>query len=240
MAAAIPYGVMAGQAIYGYIKNRQAAKAAKVAREQEQQAYGGAQGVSNQLTQSGTALTNMGLPGTQQVSSYYSTLLGGNRAQMSLATAGPRGAINDQYRGAENSLERSGIRGAQGDQAKAELNRDRAGRVAGLTSGVQPAAAASLADLSTSLMAQGGNRLGNAGSIWSRLLGNRADAARGAEGTQQQTSAALGRTLFDILSYTYGQYGGKGAGTLAGKKPAWTNGGVGYGDYGADPKWQGR
>jgi hypothetical protein len=212
MAAAIPYGIMGGQAIYGWIKNRQAAKQEQQARAQEQQMLTGATGVSNQLTQSGTNLTAQGMPGAQQAGSYYSTLLGGNRAQMAEATAGGRGAITDQYRGAERSLERSGIRGATGDLAKAELSRDRVGKIAGLTTGVQGQAANNLADLSTNLVGQGGNRLGAAGSIWSGLLGNRTSARYDAEGTHQATSAAFGRTLFDLLSMAGTSIGSKGKG----------------------------
>ncbi len=212
MAAAIPYGVMAGQAIYGYIKNRQAAKAEQQARAQEQSMLTGATGVSNQLTTSGTSLTAAGMPGAQQAGSYYSTLLGGNRAAMAQATAGPRGAITDEYRGATRNLEHSGIQGAGRDLATAELNRDKVGKIAGLTTGVQPQAAAGLADLSTNLVSQGGNRLSAAGGLWGGLLGNRTNARYDAEGTHQATSAAFGRTLFDILSQASRDYSQRGKG----------------------------
>lgn len=209
MAAAIPYGIMAGQAIYGYIKNRQAAKAEKDARAQEQSVFGQASGVSNQLTQTGTQLTDIGVPAAQRSLSYYDTLLRGSRSAMANATAGPRGAITDTYRGAERSLEHSGVQGAQRDLARSEFARDRAGKIADLTSGVQPAAAASIADIGTNLISQGGNRLGNAGTLWGGLLGNRSANTLEAAGTHQATSAQLGKTIFDILSYAGSQYHAK-------------------------------
>lgn len=212
MAAAVPVAIMAGQAIYGYVKNRQAKKAQQKAEAERGVALGGAQQVSDQLTQSGTGLTNMGLGPTAQGLNYYQTLLGGNRARMAQATAGTRAAITDQYRGAETSLEHSGLRGAAGEQARAELNRDRAARISGLTTGVQPTAAAAVTDIGTNLLGQGGQRLGAAGQLWSGLLGQGTLNRNYADANAQQSGKDFGSSLFDIASAAYGMYGsGRGA-----------------------------
>lgn len=205
LAPAIPYIAMGVSSLVGYLSSRNAAKKAEAER---QTALGGAQGVSNVLTGSGVELSRYAMPGVNQSLNYYQTLLGGNRAAMAQATAAPRAAVTDTFRGAERNLEHSGIRGAGRDLAVAELNRDRAAKIAGLTTGVQPQAAANLANLSTNILSQGGSRLGAAGTLWGGLLSqgtarsNRADDQQAAAGTQ------LGRSIFDILANV--KWGGGG------------------------------
>lgn len=208
LAPALPWIVKGGALLGGFLGGRKAQSSAQQRSPEELAALGGAQAAGSGLLTSGTQLTQAGLPGAQQAASYYSTLLGGNRAQMSEAVAGPRGAITDQYRGAERGLERSGIRGAQGDLARAELNRQRVGQIAGLTTGVQPMAAAGLADLGTNLVSQGGQRQAAAGSLYGSLLGQGAANRIYARGEGEKAGTSIGSFLFDILS----RFGGKGGG----------------------------
>ena len=216
MAAVVPVAIMAGQAIAGYIKNRNAAKAETAAQTERQTNVAGARGVSSALTSSGTALTSMGMPGVQGAQNYYQTLLGGNRAQMALATAGPRAAITDQYRGAEHNLERSGVRGAVGDLARATLNREQTGKIAGLTAGVQPEAAGAVANIGTNLLSQGGARLGEAGNIWGRILGDSSKNLWSAQQRHDVAGTQFGKSLFDVLQAGAAAYAGRSTGGYRG------------------------
>lgn len=212
LAVAAPYIAQGAGALWGYLSSRNKAKKAEAER---QRALGGAQGVSDLLTSQGTQLSRYAMPGVNQSLSYYQTLLGGNRARMAQATAGPRAAITDTYRGAERNLEHSGIQGASRDLASAELNRDRASRIAALTTGVQPAAAAAVGDLSTNILAQGGQRLGAAGQLWSGLLSHGTDWASAANAQQAAAGSQLGSVIFDAAG-AYARSRGAGGGGYAG------------------------
>src|SRR3990172_6623730 len=113
------------------------------------------QGTAGDLRTLGSSLTGQGVPALQQAGSYWSRLLGGNRAQMAQATAGPRAALTDIYRGAERGLAGSTVRGAARDVAQGELIRSRASQIAGLTTGVQPAAAQALQGVGSEFLGKG-------------------------------------------------------------------------------------
>lgn len=172
---------------------------------EESAAIGGAQGAAGQLGQAGTSLMQQGAPLTQQAGNYWSTLLGGNRAQMAQATAAPRAAITDTYRGAESNLERSGVRGAQRDVAQAELGRQRAGQIAGLTTGIQPFAAQQLGAMGSDLTGKGGQLASSAGTIWNSLLGEGYKNRVYARDEGAEASAGIGPILFDILNASFGK-----------------------------------
>ena len=205
LAPALPWIIKGGAALAGVIGGRKAQSSAMQRSPEEQAALGGATNTANTLTTTGTQLTGAGMGAVNPALSYYQTLLRGSRGAMANATAGPRGAITDTYRGAERGLEHSGVQGAGRDLATAELGRQKAGQIAGLTTGVQPAAAAALSDLGTNLTSQGGQQSNAAGSIWSSLLGQgNANRQYGrAEGEKAGTS--IGGLLFDVLSSTIGK-----------------------------------
>lgn len=227
MAAAIPVGIMAGKAIYGAIQKHKADKALKGAQAERQGMVRQASGVGNALQTSGTNLTDTGMKqGVNPALNYYNTLLGGNRAQMGLATAAPRAEITDQFRGAQRSLEHSGVRGAAGDQAKADLIRDRTAKIAGLTTGVQPNAAAALGTMGTAITGQGGQRLANAGQLWSNLTGYSQENQQDAAGRADTANAQFGSSLFDLISA-----GGKMATDKWGGAPAQSSVGPYSGGY---------
>src|SRR5215831_4078086 len=163
LAPAIPW-IASG--IGSWLGGRKATSSAMQRSPEEQQALNSAQSTGQQLLQQGQRFSQLGLPAIQSGMNYWDTLLRGNRAMMSQATAGARGSITDTYRGAMNSLEHSNVRGAARDQATEELNRDRAGKIAGLTTGVQPEAAQQLSSLGSGLTGQGIQQLGGAGNLW--------------------------------------------------------------------------
>lgn len=146
-----------------------------------------------------------------QAGSYWQTLLSGNRGAMAQATAGPRAALTDVYRGAEANLDRSGIRGAQRDVAAAELGRDSAGQIARLTTGVQPAAAQGVGMIGNQLLGTGASLAEGAGSIWGNLLGQGQYNRMYGRAEGEKSSKAIGSLIFDILSGTIGKkFGGGG------------------------------
>ncbi len=205
LAPAVPWIIKGGAMLGGSLFGKMAQGSAMKRSGEESTAISGAQNSAGALTQAGTSLLSQGQPYSKQAGDYYSTLLGGNRAAMSQATAAPRAAITDIYRGAEHGLERSGVRGAARDVATADLGRDRASRIAGLTTGVQPAAAGALAHMGSNLTSQGMSGLTGAGSIWQNLLGagfqNRAYGRHEGE----KAGTGIGSLIFDILSGTMGK-----------------------------------
>ena len=239
LAPAVPWIVKGGAALAGSMIGKKSQQSAMKRSPEEAQALQGAQGAAMGMQQGGQKLIQSGQGAVQQgldtmagPAGYWSKLLGGNRAAMSQATAGAKGSITDIYRGAERGLERSNVRGAQRDVAKAELGRDRAGKIAGLTTGVQPYAAESLAglggniaDIGTQTTGQGANLSAQGGNIWGNLLGEgRANRQYGrAEG--EKAGGSIGSFLFDILSGSMGgRKGGNNSasGPLAGFKSYWS------------------
>lgn len=212
--AGLPWGKIAvgvGGSLLGNWLGGRAKRSAMERSPEELAALRGATGAAGDLSRQGQGLTHMGLPAVGGASNYWQTLLGGNRAAMAQATAGPRAALTDQYRGAERGLERSGLRGATRDLASANLSRDRASRIAGLTTGVQPMAAEQLGNLGLGLTGQGTAALMGTGNIWSSLL--REAAANRYQGNQagQQTSSQVGGLIWDILAGSSGSAAGAGA-----------------------------
>lgn len=220
LAPAIPWIVKGGSLLGGWLAGRKAEKSAMQRSPEEQQALTGAQGAAGllgryggQLFGAGQQTLGQGVGQLGTAGNYWDTLLRGSRAAMAQATAGPRAALTEQYRGAERGLERSGLRGAVKDLASANLSRQRAGQIAGLTTGVQPAAAQGLADI--------GSQLGNLGlnttqlglgsteagaNIWQRLLGAGFENRKYGRAEGAAANKNIGSLIFDILS---GGGGGK-------------------------------
>jgi len=208
LAPAMPWIIKGGSLLGGWLAGRKAQSSAQQRSPEEAAALSGATNAASGLTRQGQTLTSAGLPAAQQSLSYYGTLLRGNRAAQAQATAAPRGAITDTYRGAERSLERSGLRGAGRDQAIADLNRDRAGSISSLVTGVQPGAAAALMQGGTNLISEGNAAFGNAGSIYGGLLGQGFANRKYAREEGEKTGSSIGSFLFDILSGGFGKKGG--------------------------------
>ena len=236
-------GLGVGGSVLGNWLGGKSAKSAMQRTPEELEALRGGQGAARGLAGQGSMLTQTGMPGIRGASDYWSTLLHGNRAAMSQATAAPRGAITDQYRGAERGLERSGVRGGVRDLAMAELSRDRAGKIAGLTTGVQPAAAANLAQLGTTLTGQGTAAQIGGGNIWADLLRAGTQNRMLGQEAGNRTSAAFGGGIWDLLAGTGSGSGTSTSSTGGGKWGwlkklfGWLPGLGGRGDRSPDESW---
>lgn len=184
----IPLAVMAGGAIISHYANKKATADALKRTPEEQQAVKGAQGGAGTLMTHGTEELQTGAETQKPATSYFDTLLHGNRAAQSQAVAAPTAGVQDVYRGAERNLERGGVRGAAKDVATAELGRGRASQIAGLVTGVQPAAAQTLTGIGQTQQAQGAGQVGSANSTYEGLLGQ--GAANRSQANQKGTNAA--------------------------------------------------
>jgi hypothetical protein len=198
-AIAVPLIVAAASAGTGVYAAKKQANAAAAAQSSADQQAAFANRLALSQEDRSKQLFNTGFPAAQKTAGFYSTLLSGNRGAMSNATAAPRAAINEQFRGAAAGLDRSGLRGGARDTAMAELSRDRAGRVAGLTSGVQPAAAEALGNLGTSLMAGSGTAASGAGGLFSNLAGLSQQRAFYQDQQANESYRNLGSIFFNLL-----------------------------------------
>lgn len=217
LAPALPWIGKGVALLGGYLGGKKAQSSAQQRSPEELASLNAATSAGNSLLQQGQKFQQLGLPAVQQGMSYWDTLLRGSRSAMAGATAGPRGAITDAYRGAEHNLEHSGVTGAARDQATAELNRDKVGKIAGLTSGVQPEAAQQLSGLGTGLVSQGGSQVNAAGGLFQNLLGQGYNNRVYARGEGEKAGKGIGGFLFDILSSGFG--GGKKSGLPTGGTP---------------------
>lgn len=177
-----------------------------------------------------------------QSANYFSPLLRGNRAAIDQTLAPERAGITETYRGAGKALEQSGMRGGTRDLASAELNRDKASKLALLPSAARAGAATSMMQLGEQQGQLAGTQAGTGAGLFS--------AATTAKGTGLQGySTLLGSA--DARDYIQGQNAQK-AGTGIGsmifdamkskkKKASDGSGGMGFpegsGGAGADMPW---
>lgn len=199
LAPIIPHIPQIAGAIGGIFGAKKAQKSAMQRSPEEQAALSGATNAAGGMTQLGQNLTGVGLPYVQNAGNYFNTLLGGNRAAMSLATAGPRASITEQGRGVEKSLERSGVRGGIKDLALAENARDTAAKTMGLTTGVQPGAADALSRIGAGLTGQGVTALSSGGSLYGNLLGQGFQNRQYGRQEGEKAGGAFGSLIADLL-----------------------------------------
>ena len=179
----------------GAIAGKKAQKAAQQRSPEEQVGLQGAQQAAGALGTTGQSMLSEGRPWVQQPANYFQSLLSGDRAKMSQAIAAPTAQITQQARGEERGLERSGVRGAARDVAAADIGRRRGSAISGLTTGVQPAAANSLAGLGQQHLATGGQFAGEAGNIYGSLLGQGFTNRKYAREEGGKTGAAIGNLV---------------------------------------------
>lgn len=162
-----------------------------------------------------------------QVGSYASPLLSGSRGAIDSVLAPERSAITDTYRGAERSLD--SMRGGTRDLAVAELNRDRAGRLALLPGQARTAAAQTMmgvgsgqagvggaqASTGVGLMGQGLQGRAGAAGAYGSLFGNANNNAALRAPSDAAGSSGIGSMIFDALK-SGGKKPGSGSGTLTG------------------------
>jgi len=184
----IPLAVMAGGAIISHYANKKAKADALQRTPEEGTSVTGAQTGAGTLTGHGSAELATGEATQKPATSYFDTLLHGNRAAQAQAIAAPTAGITDVYRGAERGLEKSGVRGAAKDVASADLGRSKASAISGLVSGVQPAAANTLTGIGQTQQQQGAGMVGSANTTYTNLLGQ--GQANRVQANQKGTDAA--------------------------------------------------
>ncbi len=223
MGAVVPFIPTIAATVGGIIGGKKATSSAMKRSPEEalslrggQQAGQALAGMGSGLYGTGTGMVAQGQTTLAQPTNYYQKLLGGNRALATQAVAAPRAAISDVYRGAERSLERSGVRGAARDVASADMARQRAGQISSLITGVQPGAAAALTSIGETQTGQGGalagtgvQATGASGSLFANLLGQGSANRQYARGEGEKAGKSFGGLIFDMLS---GVGGGKKSG----------------------------
>lgn len=221
-SAAIPVGMGLGSLFGGLFGKKSAKKTEQIASTptaEERSAEAGASGAAGKLGGMGSTLYSQGAGSLGTYESYLRTMMGkGGRGAMESATAPAKESIEDLYGGAGRSLEGSYIRGGTRDLAKAEIDREKYGKIARLTAGVQPQAAAALGDVGKFQTATGVGATGQAGGLYDRLLGKGLQS-RGlglsgrlqAEQARGKTGGDIGSMLFSLLASGAGKGGGKKA-----------------------------
>lgn len=220
-AAAVPLissGVGALTSIFGKKSANQATQMSPA----EQQAQTGQLGAADTQGAMGGKLFAQGMPQTQQAGSYFSSLAGGNRAQMTQALAPDIQNINDVYGGTASALSRF-TRGPERSVQMGEAERERSGKIASLFSSGRFGANQQLAQMGAQSTGQAGGLFSAAsagyGNVGQRGMQNRYLG----EGVQRQAGQDTGNALFGILQsyqkYQQGRGGGGGGGGDVGPTP---------------------
>jgi hypothetical protein len=194
-------------ALGGALAGKKATSMAQQRSPEELAALSGETGAANTLGTTGNSLVTQGRSMMQQPADYYSRLLGGDRAAMAEATAGPRAQLQEGYKGAQSQLATSGIRGAAKDQLSGNLMRQGASQIAGLTTGVQPAAAGALGSLGTTTLQAGAPMLSQSGNLFANMLGQGYNNRIQAQQQGQTTGNAIGSLIAGagpVLQSTFG------------------------------------
>jgi hypothetical protein len=184
----VPLAIMAGGAIISHYAAKKAKADAIKRSPEEMKDVEGGQGAAATSVKTGTEALATGAETQKPATSYFDTLLHGNRAQQSQATAAPTAKISDVYSGAQRGLEQQGVRGAAKDVASANLNKDRASSISGLVTGVQPEAANTLTRIGENQQNRGAGQVQGGGGTYSNLLG--AGQANRVQANAAGTSAA--------------------------------------------------
>lgn len=194
----IPLIVSGVSAVAGHYAAKKAQAAALKRSPEEAAALTGAQGVAGELKTRGTGQLDLGAATEKPATSYFDTLLHGNRAAQSQAVAAPTAGVQDVYRGAERNLEQQGVRGAQKQVASAELGRGRASQISSLITGVQPGAAQQLTSIGQVQGNRGAAMLPPSGSLYANLLGQGNANRQYARGEGEKAGTGIGGLLFDV------------------------------------------
>lgn len=205
----LPLIASGASALGGAFAAKKAQAAAQKRSPEELAALTGAQGAAGTLSTGGKEALTTGAETQAPATNYFKTLLSGNRAQQSQAVAAPTAAISDIYSGASRNLEQSGVRGAQKDVATADLGRQRAGQIAGLVTGVQPAAANALTSIGQVQQQRGAGMTAQAGATYSNLLGQGSINREYARGEGEKAGDRIGSLIFDTIRGVGGSFGKK-------------------------------
>lgn len=174
------------------------------------------------LQQAGMGEVRKGGADLDAASGYLRSLVSGNAGATAAAVAPQVGQITSIYRGAQSSLDRSGVRGAGRDVAEAEMGREKAGRISDLVLAQRPGAVAGLAQLAqgrqqTGLGLTGQGLQGSALGVGAlQASSGPLGAIYGGEGRRAeigaQNQAEIGRFFANIIyDMMKGQRAGAGA-----------------------------
>ena len=192
---------------------------------------GALQGAGQSLLAGGTAMRGAGMAEFNKggadldaAGGYLRSIVNGGNAAATAAVAPQIGQITSAYRGAQSSLDRSGIRGAGRDVAEAEMGREKAGRISDLVIAQRPGAVAGLAQLAQGRQQAGLNLTGQglqsssaglgaygaASGPLGAIYGGEARRAEIGAANQAEIGKLFANIIFDMLK------GQKGAGAGAG------------------------
>lgn len=175
--------------------------------------------------QQASQIAKIGMPLMSGTASLYERMLKGDRTTLRNTVLPQRQEITDIYRGAESSLDRSGVRGPARDVASGNLARDQAGRLASLVPQAQQMALAGAERFGQQSQSLVGSLLGHETNQGQLALANRK------YGDEQ--SGILGGNLAKLLTDFYSAYeksrkgkggGGYGSGPTAPGSPAMSMG----------------
>lgn len=214
MAMAIPAAISVGGMIASHYASKKAQANAMQQTPLEANAASSLSGMGDVLAKNGGELFRLGTPALGQALNYYSTLTGGNRAQMQEAVAPEAEQISETYGGAERGLARAGLRGAQRDQAVSELTRQKAGQISSLIGGVRNSAASTLAGIGGTALSAASGANSSATGAYGSLIGGEAARRTAGQNAADATSAQFGSLVADLLK----NYGSKSAGAGGGNK----------------------
>jgi hypothetical protein len=176
--------------------------------------------MANMISQIARGQHTMAEPALQKAMQYYTTLAGGNRAQLASATAPEANAIMDTYKGAERGMTSRMAPGPSQERATAELYRSKAGQLGMLPMMARQSAFGNLSGLGTDLLREGNQLYGTAGNVLSGSNYGLSQLA-GMQGQRQQGWVNFGQSMANIFGpWILGKLGvGGGGGTLPNKAP---------------------
>ena len=202
----------------GYLSSRNSNKAQEQLTGQQQGLVNEQTSLSRLLRGQGEKTFNMSAPAYGAGLNFYKTLVYGGPGALRQQMSGENSLTNQVYQGAKMGLDRSGMRGGVGDQAKAALDRQRAGQIAGVIPGIRENAASKLLsggisgmNTSTGMGGAGVTGYGNAGMTYANMANNLEAQQR----RKDQQWGDLGASLSEILGPWLMNYKGGGGG----KKP---------------------
>lgn len=227
MAAAVPFAIQGGAALYSHFANKKNAAAQQTAMTNTQ---GSAAQVGNaappllkqgtELTQQGSGYLGSGARQLGQAGDYYSSILS-NRRSARESLAPETSTALEYYRGAEGKNNRT-LRGGSRDYANAELERQKVGQLASYLPAARANAATGMERVGSATGTLGGQALsaGNAAS------GQGVNAAMGSgylnQGvfnqaqTQRQNTADTGNAWGKLFSSALTTYLNRGKGSSGG------------------------
>lgn len=188
-------GAAAGSSMYSAKKQADAMRQASTlspAGTAAQEAIGQQAGKLNTM---GDRLLGQGTNDLERVAAYWRPLLSGDRAQVSQAIAPDVASVTDVYRGAERSLDRSGVRGAQREQQAGELRRQKAGQIALMPMQQRGRAAEALAGIGGNYFSTGANAIGEAGRLHGAVYAGERGAATQGQGYALQAGQENNRAF---------------------------------------------